>query len=74
MRLGGLVVNALEPQAQGNLMRHPMEKQHMSKNSGVKRLIEDLDHVPPHGNTFSQRASLFIFEDSDAVINMTMKP
>ena len=63
----------LQPQARGNLMRHPKKKPHMSKNSGVKQVIEDPDVVPPNTHTSSRGASLFISEDTDAVIKMTIK-
>ena len=54
-------------------MRHPKKKQQMSKNNGVKQLIEDLDFDHPNAHTSTQRASLFSFEDDDAVIKMTTK-
>ena len=67
------VIFVLEPRALGNLMRHPTKKLHMSKNSGVKQLIGDLDLFFPNAHTSSQRASLFIFEDNAALIKMTFK-
>ena len=53
-------IDVLEPQAQCNLTRHPKKKLQMSKNNGVNQLMEDL-------------ASLFIFEDNNAVLKMTIK-
>ena len=34
--LWDVVIDVLDPQAQGNLMQHSKKKQHMSKNSGVR--------------------------------------
>ena len=65
---GDIVIDVFEPQAQGNLLGHPQKKHRISKKNGVTQLIEDLDFVYPIAHTSSQRASLFISEDSDAVI------
>ena len=72
-QLVDIVIYVLEPQAQGDMMRRIKKKPHMSKSNIVKPLIEGLDFVPPNARTSSQRASLFIFEDNDAVIKMTIK-
>ena len=71
--LWDIVIDVSESQTQGNLMRNPKQKQHTSRNNGVKQLIDDPDSVLPNVHSSSQRASLFIIEDSDAVIKMTIK-
>ena len=65
------MIDVFDPQPQDNLTRLPRKKQRMSKNTGVKRLIEELVFVSSNAHTSSQRASLFIVEDNDAVIKMT---
>ena len=68
--LWDIVMDVLEPHAPGNLMRHPEKKPQTSKSNTV---ISDPHVVPPNAHTSSQRVSLFIFEDNDAVIKMTVK-
>ena len=65
------MIDVFDPQPQDNLTRLPRKKQRMSKNTGVKRLIEELVFVSSNAHTSSQRASLFIVEDNDTVIKMT---
>ena len=55
------------------LVGEPHAQVECQKNNGVKQLIEDLDFVPSNAHTSSQRASLFIFDDTDGVIKMTIK-
>ena len=71
--LWDIVIVVLEPQTQGNFMRHSKRKQHMSKNNGVKQWMVNLDFVHPIAHTLSQRASMYSFEDSDAIVEMTIR-
>ena len=50
--LWDIVIDVLDPEEQGNPMRHAKKKPQVSKNNGVKQSIEDLDlfprlHTPP---------------------------
>ena len=69
-----------------DLMRHSKEKTpQTSKGNGVEQFVEDPDFVLPlllpprlllhlpNAHTSRQRASLFIFGDTDAVIKMVIK-
>ena len=59
--LWDIVIDVLEPQTQGNLLRHPNKKKHMSKNTCVKQLIGDRDYVPSNTHTHPANVGLCSF-------------
>ena len=51
---------------------HNKSKRKKSLNA-KKNLTDSIDFVPPNAHLSSQRASLFVSEDNDAVIKMIIK-
>ena len=72
LNLWDLVIDVLEPLA----LRYPLHNTKPQKTKSLmadKRSTDSMDYVSPNWNSSSQRASLWVFEDNDAVIRMIIK-
>ena len=69
LTLWDTVIDVLQPP--GSRARRDPSRQLMPKSRRTSR--ESIDYVPPNAQESSNLALLFIFEDDEALIKMTMK-
>ena len=68
LNLWDMVIDTLQPPTRRDPMRNKKTKSVLSDER-----LTDSNNVPPNSHISSQRASLFVFEDNDAVIKLVIK-